>query len=219
MPQQTLRQINALIVYLVDRGLADAQYFAFQRSMGRELVQVSFQGAEHVSVALRNRAYDEIYQRLREVRAFNVKMLDGALMQMMYLFADGVVRRHRLAFFPAPHLEEFQNNQAIYLDDEVDADVVTRNVVPFPVRFDYDARVDRRDAAHPLSHLTLGQYRNCRIPVSAPVTPSRFVDFILRNFYHTAFIRYADRLPTGAWSFAETIRPDERGVAHVIVPA
>lgn len=219
MPQQTLRQINALIVYLVDRGLADAQYFAFQRSMGRELVQVSFQGAEHVSVALRNRAYDEIYQHLREVRAFNVKMLDGALMQMMYLFADGVVRRHRLAFFPAPHLEEFQNNQAIYLDDEVDADVVARNVVPFPVRFDYDARVDRRDAAHPLSHLTLGQYRNCRIPVSAPVTPSRFVDFILRNFYHTAFIRYADRLPTGAWSFAETIRPDERSVAHVIVPA
>ena len=219
MPQQTLRQINALIVYLVDRGLADAQYFAFQRSVGRELVQVSFPGAEHVSVALRNRAYDEIYQRLREVRAFNVKMLDGALVQMMYLFADGVVRRHRLAFFPAPHLEEFQNNQAIYLDDEVDADVVARNVVPFPVRFDYDARVDRRDAAHPLSHLTLGQYRNCRIPVSAPVTPSRFVDFILRNFYHTAFIRYADRLPTGAWSFAETIRPDERGVAHVVVPA
>lgn len=219
MPQQTLRQINALIVYLVDRGLADAQYFAFQRSVGRELVQVSFPGAEHVSVALRNRAYDEIYQHLREVRAFNVKMLDGALVQMMYLFADGVVQRHRLAFFPAPHLEEFQNNQEIYLDDEIDADVVARNVVPFPVRFDYDARVDRRDAAHPLSHLTLGQYRNCRIPVSAPVTPSRFVDFILRNFYHTAFIRYADRLPTGAWSFAETIRPDERGVAHVIVPA
>ena len=219
MPQQTLRQINALIVYLVDRGLADAQYFAFQRSVGRELVQVSFPGAEHVSVALRNRAYDEIYQHLREVRAFNVKMLDGALVQMMYLFADGVVQRHRLAFFPAPHLEEFQNNQEIYLDDEIDADVVARNVVPFPVRFDYDARVDRRDAAHPLSHLTLGQYRNCRIPVSAPVTPSRFVDFILRNFYHTAFMRYADRLPTGAWSFAETIRPDERGVAHVVVPA
>lgn len=218
-PQRTLRQINDLILYLVNRGLADAQYFAFQRSMGRELVQVSFQGAEHVSVALRNRSYDEIYERLREVRAFNVKMLDGALMQMMYLFADGVVRRHRLAFFPAPHLEEFQNNEEIYLDDEVDADVVARNVVPFPVRFDYDARVDRRDAAHPLSHLTLGQYRNCRIPVSAPVTPSRFVDFILRNFYHTAFIRYADRLPTGTWSFAETIRPDERGVAHVVVPA
>ena len=91
--------------------------------------------------------------------------------------------------------------------------------MPFPVRFDYDARIDRGEAAHPLSHLTLGQYRNCRIPVSAPVTPSRFVDFILRNFYHTAFIRYADRLPTATWSFAETIRPDERSVAHVVVPA
>ena len=218
-PQQTLRQINELIAYLVDRGLADDQWFAYRQSLGREIVQISFRGAEHVSVALRNRSYNEIYESLREVRAFNVKMLDGALIQMTYLFAGGVVQRHRLAFFPAPHLEEFQNDPAIYLNDEVHADVVARNVVPFPVRFDYDPRADRGDAAHPLSHLTLGQYRNCRIPVSAPVTPSRFVDFILRNFYHTAFIRYADGLPASAWSFAETIRRGERDITHVVVPA
>lgn len=104
----------------------------------------------------------------------------------------------------------------MYLNDEIHADVVARNVVPFPVRFDYDSRVDRQDAMHPLSHLTLGQYRKCRIPVTAPVTPRRFIDFLLRNFYHT---EYADGLAASTWSFAETIRRDERGVAHLVVPA
>lgn len=199
MPQQTLRQIKLSSSISWIEGLRTLNTSRSRDRWDASWCKCPFQ-ARNTCRSHCEIAYDEIYQHLREVRAFNVKMLDGALMQMMYLFADGVVRRHRLAFFPAPHLEEFQNNQEIYLDDEIDADVVARNVVPFPVRFDYDARVDRRDAAHPLSHLTLGQYRNCRIPVSAPVTPSRFVDFILRNFYHTAFIRYADRLPTGAWS-------------------
>ena len=62
-------------------------------------------------------------------------MLDGALIQMTYEFSDKKLRRHRLAFFPSPHLEEFQNNPDIYLDDEIYADVVAKNIVSFPVRF------------------------------------------------------------------------------------
>ncbi len=177
-PNQIREQINELIGYLVEIGLADAQYFAFQRSVRGNVVQVTFERAEHVSIALRDRAYDEIYKRLVQARAYNVKMLDGALIQMMYEFADVTLQRHRLAFFPAPHLEEFQNSPDIYLDDEIYADVVAKNIVPFPVRFDYDARDDQRqELAHPKSHLTLGQYKNCRIPVTAPMArlPSRYV--------------------------------------------
>ena len=218
-PSQIEKQINDLITFLVRISLADDQCFAFQRSARDNLVQVTFAGSEHVSIALRNLPYDEIYSRLEQERAYNVKMLDGALVQMMYVLADETLQRHRLAFFPAPHLEEFQNNSDIYQDDEMYADVIARNIVPFPVRFDYDVREGNQEFAHPKSHLTLGQYQNCRIPVSAPMMPFRFIDFILRNFYHTAFARQADGLPVRNGSFAESIRPAERNVVHVAVPA
>lgn len=220
-PNQITGQINELIGYLVENGLADDQDYAFQRSERDNLVQVTFAGAVHVSTAFRDRTYDEIYEHLVQARAYNVKMPDGALIQMMYEFAGGTLQRHRLAFFPAPHLEEFQNNPDIYLEDEIYADIVAKNIVPFPVRFDYDARADyHQELVHPKSHLTLGQYANCRIPVTAPLTPFRFVDFILRNFYHTAFHRYAEQLPRShGGSFAESILPSERNVVYVVVPA
>ena len=218
-PNQIVGHINELIRYLVEISLADDQCFAFQRSE-RDIVQVTFAGAEHVSIALRDRSYREIYQHLKQDRAYNVKMLDGALIQMMYAFVAGTLQRHRLAFFPAPHLEEFQNNPDVYQDDEIHADVIAKNIVPFPVRFDYDVRDSHyQELVHPKSHLTLGQYEHCRIPVTAPMMPSRFIDFILRNFYHTDSIRYADELPAQGGSFAESILPAERDVVHMVVPA
>ena len=147
-------------------------------------------------------------------------MLDGALVQMLYEFSDGVVQRHRLAFLPAPHLDEFQNAPDTYLDDELHGDVVARRVVPFPLRYDYDARAGRhRELHHPRSHLTLGQYEQCRIPVTAPVAPHWFVDFVLRNFYHTPSRQYADEMPSsGGWRFDESITTAERRLVHVAVP-
>lgn len=219
-PNQVERQINELTKYLVEKSLADAQYFALQRSLRGGFVEVTFQNAEHASIALKSLPYKEVYQHLVQKDAYNVKMLDGALIQMMYTFTGTTLQRHRLAFFLAPHLEEFQNNPDIYQDDEIYADVIAKNIVPFPVRFDYDSRDSHQQKlVHPKSHLTLGQYEHCRIPVTAPMMPGRFIDFILRNFYHTASVRYADRLPAHSGSFAESILPAERDVVHMVVPA
>lgn len=216
--RQIAAEINRLVSYLVETGLADDQRFAFQRTVDGTLREVTFEGSEHVAFALRNRPYEEIYQHLLRQRAYNVKMLDGALIQMMYTFADEGLQRHRLAFFPAPHLEDFQNDPQVYLDDELHADVVARSVVSFPLRFDHHDEPDGRELVHPKSHLTLGQYRDCRIPVTAPMSPFWFMDFVLRNFYHTAFLKYADRLPRQSGDFAPSIRPSEQAVVHLSVP-
>ena len=45
------------------------------------------------------RNQDEIYEDLARERAYNVRMIDGALIQMMYEFVEARLRRHRLAFF------------------------------------------------------------------------------------------------------------------------
>lgn len=219
-PAQIQTQINKLISYLVETGLADDQKFAFRRAAKAQTVQITFEGAEHVSVALRDRDYDEIYLGLVKRRAYNVKMLDGALIQMMYKFTGSNLQRHRLAFFPAPNLEKFQNAPQIYLEDEIYGDVVSGNIVPFPLRFDYGAEEDRyEELTHPKSHLSLGQYNNCRIPVTSPVAPGRFVDFILRNFYDTKTNQYVNELPSYDCSFESSISPAERGIIHVVIPS
>ncbi len=37
---------------------------------------------------------------------------------------------------------------------------------------------------HPFSHITLGEYKNCRIPADRPVSPMQFVRFIMEHFYY-----------------------------------
>ena len=217
-PNRIRDQINERIKCLVAVGLADDQLYAFRRQKGT-LVEITFSTADRVSTALKNLGYEEVYRALAQVRAFNIKMLDGALIQMMYEFSGNALQRHRLAFFPAPHLDEFQASPDVYLDDKIEGDVVARNIVPCPVRYDYDGRDGRpEELVHPRSHLTLGQYEHCRIPVSAPVTPHWFIDFILRNFYDTPDRRYADEMPAGPGGFAESILPAERRLIHVMIP-
>ncbi len=203
---------------LVEFGLADDQEVAFQRKSGKR-AEVVFPNAEYMSRTPKNLDYRKMYQLLLQERAYNVKMCDGALMQMTYQFSNRKLQRHRLAFFPAPHLEKFQNEPDTYLDDDLHGDVVDRSVVPFPLRYDYDSRESHpRPVGHPFSHLTIGQYDHCRIPVSAPITPHWFVDFIVRNLYHTAFRSYADEMPISKSVFSETIHPEEQQIIHVIVP-
>ena len=217
-PRATLDQINRLIRHLVEVSLADDQQFAFRRET--DVVEITFKNARYVSGALGGVSYADVYQDLARHRAFNAKLLDGALLQMMYIFSSGALRQHRLAFFPAPHLERFERDPESYDTDQMYADIVARNILPLPVRFDYDSRADRHmNVAHPKSHLTLGEYAHCRIPVTAPLTPHRFVDFILRSFYRTRSGEFASDLPRFRGVFAGSITPAERNVLHMTVPS
>lgn len=218
-PNQVKRQIDSIVEHLVGVGLSDDQKFPYLREGRRGYVEVAFDGTQDISVALRNIPYTEIYGDLLKDRIYNVKMPDGALLQLMYSFSNRVLLKHCLAFFPPPDIEEFQNNPDIYLTEEVFLEVVSKRVVPFPIRFDYDAREPEGQLlAHPKSHLTLGQYENCRIPVSSPLTPIQFVEFILRNFYRAAFEKYCGDFPTANESFAKTLLPEEEALIHIVIP-
>ena len=95
-PNQVLRQINDRIRRLVQSGLADNQLAAFQRKAGRR-IEIVFPNAEYISAALKNIDYVDMYRLLVQARAYNLKMCDGALIQMMYDFSDRTLLRHRLA--------------------------------------------------------------------------------------------------------------------------
>jgi hypothetical protein len=212
-------QIDSIVSYLVEVGLSDDQNLSFIRTSRGGVSEVTFHSAQQVSLSMKSLGYNEIYAHLARERAFIAKMPDGALIQMRYMFVDGILERHSLAFLPSPHLEEFQNNSDIYLEDVVYAEIVAKSIVPFPIRFDFDCREEIvRPILHPHSHLTLGQYENCRIPVSAPLTPWCFLSFVLRNFYHTAFYKYAEEMPYYKDAFEDTIVSEERSLLHFQLP-
>lgn len=212
--EQIVRDVNVVIEYLTGLGLIDAVGFAIRREV-RGIEEVTFEGAEEISIAMKNVPYAEIYDELLRQRAYNIRMLDGGLLQMGYYFKGRNQWKHRLAFFPSPELSSFQDEVGAYLSDDGYLDNIARNTVPVPVRFDFNADTVESEPAHPNSHLSLGQFENCRIPVSAPVPPLVFADFVLRNFYK---VNIADGLPKNRIFFDQTIVPKETEIMHLIVP-
>ena len=219
-PQQTLQQIKDLTEALVGLSLSNEQSFPATHGNPNAAFEITVSDAKGMSIALKNLAYRDIYTELEKARCFNVKMLDGALVSLRYRFQAGAITEHSLSYFPSPDLEHFQNEPELYLEDEIFADVIARNIVPFPIRFDYSNDDERFvEVHHPYSHLTLGQYKNCRIPVCSPLAPLAFGGFILRNFYNTAFRKYSEKIPASNVFFAQTITANERRIPHVVCGA
>jgi hypothetical protein len=216
-PKETLKQINDLTTTLVGLSLSNDQNFPSTHGDPDLEFEITVNHAASMSVALKNVAYRDIYDELDHARCFNIKMLDGALLSLRYRFRVGEVCEHSLSYFPSPDLDHFQNDPEVYLLDEIYADVVARNIVPFPVRFDFSDDDEKFvEVHHPYSHLTLGQYENCRIPVCSPLGPLTFGGFLLRSFYNTAYRKYSDEIPTSALSFAKTITANERAIPHLV---
>jgi hypothetical protein len=219
-PKSVQRQIDDLVSKLIELGLSDDQNATVLKQTAKTTFEIRLPGGFTISTALRDRSYEEVYEELAMARAYNLRLLDGAMVQMMYEFQDGALLRHRLAFFPSPRLTPFQESPEVYLQDALFVEIVSRRIVPFPFRFDFDTRKGKfAELVHPKCHLTLGQYEDCRIPVTAPLTPRWFIDFILRNFYHTAFDQYAEKLPRHSTLFGTSIFPKEQEIIHVIAPA
>lgn len=216
-PLQTLKQIKDLTEALVGLSLSNEQNFPATHGNADGAFEITVSTAAGMSIALKNVAYRDIYVELEKARCFNIKMLDGALISLRYRFRAGAICEHTLSYFPSPDLEHFQNEPEVYLDDEVYADIIAKNIVTFPVRFDFSADPAKFvDVHHPYSHLTLGQYENCRMPVCSPLGPLAFGGFILRNFYNTAFRKYSEKIPVSELGFANTITINERKIPHVI---
>lgn len=212
---RVMQQLNEVTLHLMTVGLANDQNFAARRDgRGGAAISVSGTGwAEYWKVP-----YEDAYFRMLSERNFNALLLDGALLQLSYRYArNGALTHHRLAFFPSPDLETFGMAPDDYLADAPYLDIVARRVAPMPIRFDFDSAA-ATPVVHPASHLSLGEYADCRIPVSHPLTPIAFVRFILSSFYAAARGAWEPGFPSGSHSFATCLHTDEAGALHIAVP-
>lgn len=215
---QVRAQIERITIFLVECSLCDEQNFPSVTGRGEHTL-ITIPGDPDLAIALKSGIdYREIYLRLEETRSFNFRMLDGAMVQLLYDFIGNDLVGHRLSYFPSPSLEPFQNEPELYEDDEIYADILKKNVVPFPIRFDYSSDDHKHvDVSHPRAHLTLGQYQNCRIPVFAPITPIVFTKFILRNFYNTAYCAYEAKMIIPTTYFADCLTDNEQAIPHLVL--
>lgn len=213
------RDLDDLVGALIEVGVCSVPNFASVRDFGA-VEEVSFSSAERVSLISSEDSYEELYGCVATARSFNARLIDGGLLQMMYRFRRGELIQHRLVFFPSPQLPSFQSVPEEYMSDRWFVEVISRKIVPFPLRFDFDDRDEvRSEIVHPSSHLTLGDAKGCRIPVTRPVPPKWFVDFVIRNFYQVEGLDILGKLPRCSSTFDRCITPNEERIIHLNVPA
>jgi hypothetical protein len=210
-------ELDTLISSLIECGIVNDQNFSIIRSFKKNVWDVSFSGADNISIVLRSTNYSNIYKELCDNRSYNVKFLDGGILQCMYRFEADCLIQHRLAYYPSPDLRPFHEDPDTYLYDDLFLDIVNRHIFAFPIRFDFD-KTAAQNVEHPMCHLTLGDVKFCRIPVSSALTPRWFFEFILRNFYRTENNDFVKYLTPHRFSFCYTITSEEYNLIHIVIP-
>jgi hypothetical protein len=217
MKKDIIKQLQNITNLLIEKNFAT--HFNFPADKGAEIV---WEGYSNISFALKNIPYDELFDECLRVNAYNFILIDGAIVQMMYKIVEDEIVSHRLAFFPNPHTERFQDDTENYestytFSDELFSNIYDKKVIPFPVRIDFDVSPEKYvEHDHSFIHLTLGNYKNCRIPISKPLSPNKFILFILRSFYFDWFKTYLDinSLPCNI-NFTDKLSVEEKKFIHI----
>lgn len=209
------KQIEDVFSRLITTSLAVKQFYLREMEVHGGGIQL---GNLVNTIAFRDIPYKDVYREIEGSNSYHIKLLDGGLLVFQYSFNhDQVLQKHRLCYFPCFILPTVDEAPDLYQKDSLYGDIILNRLVRFPIRFDYDPS-SHVSILHPSSHLTLGQYQNCRIPVEGPVTPNAFLMFILRNFY-SCFYRshknFFDKKPHHI-SKKISLTDAEKGISHFI---
>ena len=213
---QVRKSVDSAVRWLVLHGLADDLNLAVSQKRPRGVEIISYPGADDIQFRQMHQPYRDVYSYFDQHRAFNAKLIDGALVQISYEFKRSHISKHRLAYLPAPSPSQFQHESVIDLEDPTYRYFAAEDVLPVPMRFDFDSDA-HAEVTHPASHLTLGQYQGCRIPVSSALPPLTFFSLIARSFYTSVFVENEETFPSSNISFAQSITLDEAVFTHVKV--
>lgn len=208
------KQIRSLTQHLIETSFAIR--YNYPKWNNHSLVWERYSNAAFVN---KDEPYQDMYNSVISTSDFNILLLDYGILQFKYSFKRDQLLSHVLHYLPNPNLkisfsEDGEEFEELYYDGTTFfADMYKGTSLPIPVRFDYSQ--DHTDLDHAKCHATIGGYRRCRIPISQPVSPNKFVQFILRNFY---FDRYKTHLNDKVFHCETkldlTISNLERSVVH-----
>lgn len=177
------------------------------------LEEISISNLTDISITLRNRPYNEIYETLRTNRDFNMLLIDGSMILLRYIFAKKTLLKHILSYYPPPTLSELQQETDIDDQNGLLSDIFSNSIVTVPMRFDYDPSTFK-DYSHPNSHFSIGGYKNCRIPVAGALMPYNFINLILRAFYSPFYHEHCESWSRPVSNFTHNVTQSEKRDLH-----
>lgn len=214
---RTLNSIKKIQAELIKAGLSYDQNFP-RTSEEAGYKEIGFANDNLISIALSPIRYSDIYNELDSKKAFTIKLVDGALLQISYRFdrtTDKIIS-HRLGFFPKLDLIPWSEDEELYEKDNLFADILSGMVVHCPFRFDFNRNETAAD--HSKGHLTIGQIKDCRIPVSTPLSPGEFLGFIIGNLYSKAKANLPNELYTSSVDIEHFLVADDKKKFHLFAP-
>lgn len=161
------------------------------------------------------------YLEIIRGREFSALLLDGAILQVSYLFRGAHVRRHRATYIPCPihfDADELRTPDGDFLPVEDFLDILgetelrTRTRTRPTFRFEFDP--ENAGENHPSSHLHMGKSQ-CRVPVKAPLKLAQFSRFVFKNLYPEEFASIANWQGPPPEGFEATISELERSELHI----
>jgi hypothetical protein len=215
-PQDIRKQIQDIFARVISTNLSVKQFSPIEKTLAGGGVSIGSLSLD--SISLKNWPYQDIYSDLDANNSYHIKLADGGLIIFQYTFdSHDNLTKHRLCFFPSFVLPTIEEAPYLYEHDELYGDILLNKIVRFPIRFDFDSSA-HVDVDHPVSHFTLGQYENCRIPVNGAVSPNTFLMFVLRNFYARSYRRNKNRFDRRIHSInsVSTITDAERRISHLV---
>lgn len=179
--EKVFQELKKITQELIRCGLAEEYNIPIIRQT--DIVWGNF---KDVSLYLKNMDYSKIYNEMEKDHNYNIKLPDGGILQLMYRFngRGTELQSHRLGYYPSPSYEIYQNDADLYDADYIYGDILNKDILPVVIRADYNRDEVESEIHHPYSHITLGGYKNCRIPVDKPISPMKFVKFIMEHFYY-----------------------------------
>ena len=181
------KSISHITEKLIEKGFAVSYNFPSNTHN-----TISWSGEKNLTHVLKGQPYKDVYYQCLNQGDYNFKLLDHALIQIYYQFDGSSIASHRLAYLPHPEFENLQQNpedfEELHYGNNLFSEMSDKIIITTPMRFEYDIDIDKHvEFDHPKAHLTLGNYKNCRIPINKPISPNKFMLFILRSFYLDRF--------------------------------
>ena len=125
----------------------------------------------------------ELYDRLIENNQYNIEFSDGSIFLFMCTIEGKSIIKQRIVYIKlfSQLLENFEQNNTW---EEYQMDDGVGNIMSFPVliRIDYDIKEKKID--HPISHVTLSNIENFRLPAKGNIGFDRFIELVLHQIYN-----------------------------------
>ena len=117
-------------------------------------------------------------------REYNLLLYDKGIFQFEFEISNGKIIKERFVFIKKQN-KLWNKDEISFLDnDEIAEDWFINEIgIPIIIRIDFDEK-NYVEMKHPMSHMTISNYDECRIPMQGPISISKFVNFVLNIFYN-----------------------------------